>query len=196
MQIPSVSKLRHEVQLKLSENRKRIEERETKFCINLVESHNLLVEHLFQCVLKKAVAYLQANPSGVAFSLFNPGAMFTDPNKFKLVTLMKGFWNPYKKQHERNIHVKAGLINTPLQDLNERLNMHGYYVIDISNSKLSFNTVYQVVLTDEDSKCSICYDTFNANNLHCTKCNHMYHINCIQKWQEYNKTCPMCRRSL
>lgn len=51
--------------------------------------------------------------------------------------------------------------------------------------------------------CTICQDIFSpmaiqqdSNEgvvIRQLKCNHKYHIECIEKWLSNNKTCPMCR---
>lgn len=28
-----------------------------------------------------------------------------------------------------------------------------------------------------------------------SSCNHIFHINCIEKWHEKNKNCPICKRN-
>lgn len=47
----------------------------------------------------------------------------------------------------------------------------------------------------EDKECLICYDTINQDELFETKCNHLYHRNCIQTFckKKNNLECPYCR---
>ena len=44
-----------------------------------------------------------------------------------------------------------------------------------------------------EKKCTICHDD-NIGEIRILKCNHCYHIQCLNKWmeQKYN-TCPLCR---
>lgn len=45
--------------------------------------------------------------------------------------------------------------------------------------------------------CSICLDNNNENMiLRKLVCNHIFHINCIEKWLSENTNCPMCRYEL
>jgi len=41
--------------------------------------------------------------------------------------------------------------------------------------------------------CSICCETHEMPNLFRTTCGHVFHKNCLQKWCDYNDTCPNCR---
>ena len=41
--------------------------------------------------------------------------------------------------------------------------------------------------------CGICYDT-DAQDLVSTKCNHVFHRECIRLWEQ--RSCPICRREL
>ena len=43
--------------------------------------------------------------------------------------------------------------------------------------------------------CSICQDIFNYNDIirSIKSCKHKFHIDCIDKWFEKNKKCPICR---
>lgn len=50
---------------------------------------------------------------------------------------------------------------------------------------------------DEDIKeCSICIEKILDNDTHITKCNHIFHTECINKWFESNNNCPYCRTEL
>lgn len=42
-------------------------------------------------------------------------------------------------------------------------------------------------------ECSICYEKILKTNTAITKCNHLFHLECITKWALKNNTCPLCR---
>ena len=46
-----------------------------------------------------------------------------------------------------------------------------------------------------DKTCSICLENFNINNkcIKIPECQHIFHKDCIYKWFDKNKTCPICR---
>ncbi|KAG2681846.1 hypothetical protein I3760_11G163000 [Carya illinoinensis] len=46
--------------------------------------------------------------------------------------------------------------------------------------------------------CAICLEDFeNGQWCHVLPvCNHMFHLNCIQRWLMESRTCPMCRSSI
>jgi hypothetical protein len=55
-----------------------------------------------------------------------------------------------------------------------------------------FRTEYGIHLNEE---CIICLEKNNL--MWCKlKCNHLFHINCLNKWIKENKSCPNCRVSL
>jgi hypothetical protein len=49
------------------------------------------------------------------------------------------------------------------------------------------------ISTTSKNICSICWSSMNINNNTNTKCNHLFHKICIDKWLENNTTCPICR---
>jgi hypothetical protein len=54
----------------------------------------------------------------------------------------------------------------------------------------------EIRLEDSSFFCCICQDQDKLSNLQIVrkiKCNHSFHINCIEKWLSKNKSCPMCR---
>jgi hypothetical protein len=46
-----------------------------------------------------------------------------------------------------------------------------------------------------DFQCPICHGG-NTNPVIMTECNHMYHLDCIDKWEEVRNNCPTCRNVL
>jgi len=57
----------------------------------------------------------------------------------------------------------------------------------VRNSKVSLNKTSFL--------CSICQDNSEVI-IRILKCNHYFHITCIDKWLTNNKTCPVCRYNL
>ena len=57
----------------------------------------------------------------------------------------------------------------------------------VRNSKISLN--------ENSFLCSICQDNDEVI-IRILKCNHYFHITCIDKWLSNNKTCPVCRYNL
>ena len=43
--------------------------------------------------------------------------------------------------------------------------------------------------------CSICLKDINNNDKFITDCNHIFHIECINKWYKISHRCPLCRHS-
>ena len=48
--------------------------------------------------------------------------------------------------------------------------------------------------------CSICLETFEkGENIRTTKCNHIFHVKCLDRWiydERRNLPCPNCNRSI
>lgn len=45
-------------------------------------------------------------------------------------------------------------------------------------------------------RCVICFDLIEQTNKSITKCNHIFHTNCLIKWSNINNSCPMCKKKL
>ena len=48
----------------------------------------------------------------------------------------------------------------------------------------------------EQSECTICLLDYNEETKTETKCNHIFHQECLDKWLQTNYTCPLCRTEL
>eukprot|EP00002_Diphylleia_rotans_P015785 TRINITY_DN3057_c0_g1_i10.p1 TRINITY_DN3057_c0_g1~~TRINITY_DN3057_c0_g1_i10.p1 ORF type:complete len:127 (+),score=11.39 TRINITY_DN3057_c0_g1_i10:857-1237(+) len=47
---------------------------------------------------------------------------------------------------------------------------------------------------DTQTQCQICFDNFSVGTKVTTlPCEHSYHYDCIKKWFESHRTCPICR---
>lgn len=82
-------------------------------------------------------------------------------------------------------------------DNNDNIGLNLKYLIKNSN----------IIFENNDFFCSICqdnkhtkkYKNINLTNLSLLRelnCKHKFHIECIETWLTYNKTCPMCRNNL
>jgi len=46
----------------------------------------------------------------------------------------------------------------------------------------------------DEKECSICFDQYCINDeIALTKCNHYFHVTCIEKWLGHAHNCPVCR---
>lgn len=49
----------------------------------------------------------------------------------------------------------------------------------------------------ENTSCPICFDEYDDSSMvSSTKCLHFFHKECLKKWIDVNKTCPICRTDL
>ena len=47
---------------------------------------------------------------------------------------------------------------------------------------------------EDREKCTICLASFEADSqVRRLRCKHLFHIDCVDRWLEGNKQCPMCR---
>jgi hypothetical protein len=44
--------------------------------------------------------------------------------------------------------------------------------------------------------CPICYEKVTKGTSTITRCKHVFHRRCLQRWTEENSTCPMCRENI
>lgn len=52
------------------------------------------------------------------------------------------------------------------------------------------------IKSPENLECSICYNKYILDDACQLSCNHIYHKQCIFRWLENAKTCPLCRRQI
>ena len=53
----------------------------------------------------------------------------------------------------------------------------------------------EVKIDKQYEECSICLDK-NEKKWIKSHCNHLYHHECLEKWIQINKSCPICREQL
>ena len=72
----------------------------------------------------------------------------------------------------------------------------GIYTSDIERPILIVNTIpYNETINQKT--CSICLEEYKKNDqVFVSKCNHIFHKNCITSWLNNNRTCPLCREIL
>ena len=44
--------------------------------------------------------------------------------------------------------------------------------------------------------CPICYERMTSKDTTTTRCKHVYHSTCLERWLTTNHTCPLCRETL
>jgi len=77
---------------------------------------------------------------------------------------------------------------------------YNYYM---SNSSYGFQpnhaqvTLYKNLKNKEDKSCPICFDEYKDSSVILeTKCHHLFHEECINKWKSINHSCPICRKNI
>ncbi|CAG9533639.1 unnamed protein product [Cercopithifilaria johnstoni] len=65
-----------------------------------------------------------------------------------------------------------------------------------------FSTTYKYIKENdipenEQERCTVCLNDFETDEeVRALRCNHVFHIVCIDRWLVYNKKCPVCRLDL
>lgn len=73
------------------------------------------------------------------------------------------------------------------------LNSYQYYTKGLHLIQLFENSS---VLLYDNFECPICQEETYLNIIRKLKCNHQFHIYCIEKWLSKETTCPICRKDL
>uniref|UniRef100_A0A1A9VZI9 RING-type domain-containing protein n=1 Tax=Glossina brevipalpis TaxID=37001 RepID=A0A1A9VZI9_9MUSC len=84
----------------------------------------------------------------------------------------------------------------------QRLSENYYYNTEStpvsSNAIISteiFDTLTRETTNDDDTSCSVCLNEFQVPATVCElSCKHIFHQECIRKWLELKRTCPLCRK--
>jgi hypothetical protein len=97
--------------------------------------------------------------------------------------------------------------NTFSLEEEEQFDLEPVY-ISLSVKKLFENSCVNINL-DENKLCIICQENIDVFSLEKDKnisidklitrklkCNHIFHIQCIDKWLSYNKKCPLCKNDM
>jgi len=93
-------------------------------------------------------------------------------------------------------------IGNCLQDCSDCIKNSWYNCFKITyNNCFKIHRKIKVIPNNIKEECSICLDE-NITNTTILKCNHKYHITCLDKWTEecklknYKVSCPMCRANI
>lgn len=77
------------------------------------------------------------------------------------------------------------------------LNSYQYHNKELSG--LHLNELFRnssVLLYNNNFECPICQEETDLNIIRKLKCDHRFHIYCIEKWLSKETTCPICRKDL
>lgn len=108
--------------------------------------------------------------------------------------------NEINNNEPSNINRLIGIFDNYLSLLEPIfINIHEYEDVKIILNDEEFNNIETLIYNNLNncgmSSCLICTEDFNNNDeIKKTKCNHIFHTNCIKQWlcKESNK-CPICR---
>lgn len=81
---------------------------------------------------------------------------------------------------------------------NDHINQENYQNKTTIELEQYNKIVKPIIPSNLDDKCPICYESFRGKNNVITKCNHIFHNDCLFKWLTqkcYQPNCPICRTS-
>ena len=97
--------------------------------------------------------------------------------------------------HEQKAYIHYNYLEEPSQMAFEQK----YELIDIYDSDINYQKIYVVNLKydpeNHRNACSICCNSYKSNDtVSLTRCNHVFHVKCMEKWFEYHSICPSCSK--
>ena len=160
MNIPTVESIRKSVRnknqnmklvdiLKVRENRRKkwpIQKQEeyNEYLLNLKQAHNSYVQNLQDEIINKSKFVIQRNIEADAFTLVQPQMIDSELGQFLPNMIFNGVWNHKNKIYDRIQHIEAGIDDTPLVEINDRMAKYGYKITDISETKKGAKTVIKI----------------------------------------------------
>lgn len=78
-------------------------------------------------------------------------------------------------------------INTP------HLHYITIYDIFIINQEPEAQPIFTNILYQSETTCSICFEIINRTTVPNIPCHHVFHIDCLSTWLQYQRNCPLCR---
>jgi hypothetical protein len=92
---------------------------------------------------------------------------------------MNSFYEYLEEEHKTDPHKKK---------------LHNVLLVNLKKKFKLFENLNNYVYED----CSICFQLVNKISLQKTKCGHIFHSHCINRWLKLNtrKSCPLCRNDL
>jgi hypothetical protein len=77
------------------------------------------------------------------------------------------------------------------------INSGGLISKDLLKNTMVLTNLFSDTYENDDKICLICHEQMTMNSIvRKLKCNHFYHINCVDTWLINNNTCPKCRNKI
>lgn len=107
------------------------------------------------------------------------------------------FRNRFRHRYQRlydntiNTNTNTNVSNTTLFTFNYPSPREITFKSVYNNSKIKINK-------DKETFCPICQSDVETNTeiIRQLKCNHVYHVDCIDKWLLFKNECPLCKFNL
>lgn len=98
----------------------------------------------------------------------------------------------HQNNSDTNNDENTNINNHRNETTNANINTNVNTQVDTTNNEHENNRFQQ------DNRCVICMESLEDNTIvrRLNKCNHVFHIDCIDKWFESKITCPTCRQDI
>ena len=106
------------------------------------------------------------------------------------LNILKDIYN--KKQEDLNYIINDNI--TEIAYLKETRATQRNIIIELKAIIETKDKKIKDLINEKTISCSICLDTIDINDKIKTRCNHIFHKNCLEKWKKNN--CPNCRSIL
>lgn len=128
-------------------------------------------------------------------AMYNHPQFFVVWASFSLPTLAPNFALLANTLQEEYDHDEFE--NMEYEELLELCNMVGYHKIGVKNVD-EVAPLSDKGLLDSDWKCTICLDAADSiqDVRKITECGHCFCSQCIEKWFEENRSCPVCKKEV
>jgi hypothetical protein len=107
------------------------------------------------------------------------------------------FSNFFQRQNN-NSGIPTQLIETLIQNaLNETLQETENHGISEQMLQSIRSNATNIENEENVTQCSVCLENINVGDSCVTlRCNHKFHLHCIERWCQTHNTCPMCRNEI
>jgi hypothetical protein len=93
------------------------------------------------------------------------------------------------------VRTGADLIRTRIIDLQTAVNTVSKYVFQYL-ARVKYFKFEEARKSNNIYPCAICFDVINPYDVSFTACNHMFHSECIYRWLQVRRQCPLCNADM
>lgn len=134
---------------------------------------------------------------------------FNVSNNINFRNMRSSIWNEFNDDNEQNFGISDIIYNFISPIIVDPIDFIAEQSFEADQTDYPEKTDYNLII--ESFEFSSLNDDIHNNNKECTictveyekdcmvsitKCNHIFHTDCIKEWAKYKQICPMCRTEL